>query len=61
MIKWLDSFNRQWGMTFTESANGKMVDWTIFPPQGKYGDTVQMTIEAYKELRIKMCELKVGE
>jgi hypothetical protein len=59
MIKWLDSFGREWGVTYNLSHNGKYVDRTTYPPRGNHGETVQMTIEAFKELRLAICELRV--
>ena len=59
MIKWLDSFDREWGMTLTPSLNGKYVDITTYPPRGNHGDTIQITVEAFKELRLMLCGMKV--
>ena len=59
MIKWKDSIGREWGMTYTLSHCGNYVDCTTYPPKGNYGNTVQMTIAAFKEQRIQMCDLKL--
>ena len=59
MIKWRDSAGREWGVTYNLSHCGNYVDRTTYPPRGNYGDTIQMTIAAFKELRLQMCELKL--
>lgn len=61
MIKWLDSLDREWGISFAPSLNGKYIDMTTYPPKGNYGNTIQISIEAFKELRLMLCDLKVGE
>lgn len=61
MIEWLDKSGRKWGVTYNLSRCGNYVDRTTYPPRGNYGDTVQMTIAAFKELRLEICNLKTEE
>ena len=60
MIIWPDSLGREWGVDVNIAHNKDFVNLTIYPPKGNYGNTIQMTTSAFKELRIRMCELKVG-
>ena len=59
MIKWKDSLGNTWGITYNLSRCGNYVDRTTYPPRGNHGQTVQMTLAAFKELRIQMCDLKL--
>jgi hypothetical protein len=61
MIKWLDSLNREWGIDAAIAHNENYVNITTYPPKGNYGDTIQLTTQAFKDFRLMLCELKVGE
>lgn len=58
MIKWIDSLNREWGISACLSFNKKMVNLSIYPPKGNYADTIEISISAFNELVSVLTELQ---
>ena len=58
VVRWIDSLGRKWAVEYSLSRCGNYVNRTTYPPRGNYADTVQMTIQAFKDLRIQNCNLK---
>ncbi len=60
MIEFKDYFNVKRGISITASHTKGYVNFVIYTPD-KYdrGDSYSIPVEAFKELRLLICELKV--
>lgn len=57
MIKFIDSFDNERAVEFR--MNGRWVDVSIYVPKRKSDGVVfQMPLDAFKELRMELCDLK---
>ena len=63
MIEWSDQFGVRRAIEFSMSYCGKWVDVKIYHinREKALGNTIQMSIESFKELRMQLCELRTGE
>lgn len=60
-IIWKDSTGRTWRMGINKSWKDGYINITTYKPNAYCGETVELTIEAFKELRLIMCNLNTDE